>query len=193
MYNDFKNYSDRIVALEETVARLSSENQQLKDKTDDLESRSRRCNLRIVASPRREPCSWASNVGSPKKVKFSLRFPARLFLEHAGERLPFDSHEDAQPWFDRHFDPWPFRLPISVLVACLPSVLSVLDNFGSFSGYKLNLQKRSHHQFATLAMGSSCRAMGHNYYTPYTTSSSTTKTSSSDTALPCLCCAFNRH
>ncbi|KAJ7984265.1 hypothetical protein DPEC_G00362870 [Dallia pectoralis] len=45
------NLSDRIVALEETVARLSSENQQLKDKTDDLESRSRRCNLRIVGIP----------------------------------------------------------------------------------------------------------------------------------------------
>ncbi|KAJ8001152.1 hypothetical protein DPEC_G00188270 [Dallia pectoralis] len=29
-----------------------------------------------------------------EKKKFSLRFPARLFLEHAGERLTFDSHED---------------------------------------------------------------------------------------------------
>ncbi|KAJ8016201.1 hypothetical protein DPEC_G00004730 [Dallia pectoralis] len=122
--HDKCDYSDRIVALEETVARLSSENQQLKDKTDDLESRSRRCNLRIVGIPekmeRGDPVGFMTGFSrsvakkralfldikrrlSEKKVKFSLRFPARLFLEHAGERLTFDSYEDAQRWFDRHF------------------------------------------------------------------------------------------
>jgi hypothetical protein len=43
--HDLCDDSDRIVALEKTVAWLSSENQKLIDKTDDLESRSRVCNL----------------------------------------------------------------------------------------------------------------------------------------------------
>ncbi|KAK6326751.1 hypothetical protein J4Q44_G00023960 [Coregonus suidteri] len=49
--HDLCDYSDRIVAFEKTVAHLSSENQKLIDKTDDLESRSRRCNLRVVGIP----------------------------------------------------------------------------------------------------------------------------------------------
>lgn len=38
-----------------------------------------------------------------KNMKFSLHFPARLQFEHAGGKLQFDSHEDAQRWFDSHF------------------------------------------------------------------------------------------
>ncbi|KAJ8005468.1 hypothetical protein DPEC_G00146950 [Dallia pectoralis] len=49
--HDMCDYSDRIVSLEETVAWLSSENQQLKEKNEDLKSRSCRCNLRIVGIP----------------------------------------------------------------------------------------------------------------------------------------------
>ncbi|KAJ8010153.1 hypothetical protein DPEC_G00072020 [Dallia pectoralis] len=47
------DYSDRAVALELAVTRLSSECRQMADKIDDLESRPRRCNLRVVGVPER--------------------------------------------------------------------------------------------------------------------------------------------
>ncbi|KAJ8364933.1 hypothetical protein SKAU_G00137640 [Synaphobranchus kaupii] len=191
-------WCDCIVALEKSVVHLSSENQRLAEKTEDLESRSRRCNLRVVGMPEKleggdsikfmldiftevlDPVivpspsmlDRAHRIGPPppvsgddnirprvfivrfhnyrdkerilqrqsrdqlnfrgckvfifpdlslsvakkraqflnvkrklheKKVKFSLRFPAHLHVDHAGEKLQFDSHEDAQRWFDSHF------------------------------------------------------------------------------------------
>ncbi|KAJ7999903.1 hypothetical protein DPEC_G00199240 [Dallia pectoralis] len=47
------DYSDRAVALELAVTRLTSECAQMADKIDDLESRSHRCNLRVVGIPER--------------------------------------------------------------------------------------------------------------------------------------------
>lgn len=49
--NDFQ---DRITALEASVGYLSKENEQLKLKLDDLENRSRRCNIRITGIPEGE-------------------------------------------------------------------------------------------------------------------------------------------
>lgn len=51
MEEALSDHSDRIVALESACARLQSENVQLKDKVEDLESRSRRNNLRVVGIP----------------------------------------------------------------------------------------------------------------------------------------------
>ncbi|KAJ7992819.1 hypothetical protein DPEC_G00265960 [Dallia pectoralis] len=83
--HDMCNYSDRIVALEETVARLGSENQQLKDKTEDLESRSRRCNLRIVGIPekmeRGDPVGFMT--GFFTEVLGTTLVPAPLKLDRA--------------------------------------------------------------------------------------------------------------
>ncbi|KAJ7995644.1 hypothetical protein DPEC_G00246720 [Dallia pectoralis] len=83
--HDMCDYSDRIVALEETVARLSSENQQLKDKNDDLESRSRRCNLRIVGIPekmeRGDPVGFMT--GFFTEVLGTTLVPAPLKLDRA--------------------------------------------------------------------------------------------------------------
>ncbi|XP_053532668.1 low-density lipoprotein receptor-related protein 1B-like [Ictalurus punctatus] len=42
------DYSDCIVALEPTVLKLTSANKQLTEKVEDLESRSWRCNLRVI-------------------------------------------------------------------------------------------------------------------------------------------------
>ncbi|KAJ7990681.1 hypothetical protein DPEC_G00302920 [Dallia pectoralis] len=47
------DYSDWASALELAVTRLSSECRQMAYKIDDLESRSRRCNLRVVGIPER--------------------------------------------------------------------------------------------------------------------------------------------
>ncbi|KAJ7985105.1 hypothetical protein DPEC_G00348620 [Dallia pectoralis] len=38
-----------------------------------------------------------------RKVRFSLRHPARLHVEHSGERLVFDSAGEAQKWYDSTF------------------------------------------------------------------------------------------
>lgn len=193
---DLSGYSDRIVELEGVVARLNTGHQEMSDKLDDLESRSRRNNLRIVGIPEgtegSDPVQFMSGffsevlpdvfskapkldrahrLGPPRtggsgsarsrvfivcfhnfrekeralrrqprgllkfrehdvsiypdytsavakkrasflnvkhslwerKVKFNLAFPARLFVDHAGERLRFDSSSDAQSWFDSHF------------------------------------------------------------------------------------------
>ncbi|KAJ7985729.1 hypothetical protein DPEC_G00343480 [Dallia pectoralis] len=81
--HDMCDYS--IVALEEMVARLSSENQQLKDKTDDLESRSRRCNLRIVGIPKKmergDPVGFMT--GFFTEVLGTTLVPAPLKLDRA--------------------------------------------------------------------------------------------------------------
>lgn len=45
------SYSDRVVSLERAVEQLSAANKQLTDKMEDLESRSRRCNLRVIGIP----------------------------------------------------------------------------------------------------------------------------------------------
>lgn len=45
------DHSDRIVALEDVCSRLQSDNTQLKAKVEDLESHSRRNNLRVVGIP----------------------------------------------------------------------------------------------------------------------------------------------
>ncbi len=45
------DYSDCIVALEQTVLNLTSTNKQLADEVEDLESRSQRCNLWILLHP----------------------------------------------------------------------------------------------------------------------------------------------
>ncbi len=51
------DYSDRIVALEQTVLKLTSANKQLTDKVEDLESRSLCCNLRVIGIPERAEAS----------------------------------------------------------------------------------------------------------------------------------------
>jgi len=45
------DYSDTIVALEKTCARLSSQTEDLASRAEDAENRSRRCNLRIINIP----------------------------------------------------------------------------------------------------------------------------------------------
>lgn len=59
------SYSDRVVSLERAVEHLSTANKQLTDKMEDLESRSRRCNLRVVGIPEgaegADPVAYMSN------------------------------------------------------------------------------------------------------------------------------------
>lgn len=194
------SYSDRVVSLERAVEDLTKNNKQLTEKMEDLESRSRRCNLRVIGIPEgaegSDPVTFMSNFfadvlgtdvfqtpplldrahrigpkpSSPnseglkprvfivrfhyyhdkdrawrwglvnkkqlihdgrkvyifpdlnasvakkraaftnirrclkeKGVRFSLRFPAQLRIDHGNEKLHFDSPVDARSWFDSTF------------------------------------------------------------------------------------------
>lgn len=79
------DYSDRIVALEQTVLKLTSANKQLTDKVEDLESRSRRCNLRVIGIPERaeanDPVTFMSQFF--QDVLGSEIFPTPPLLDRA--------------------------------------------------------------------------------------------------------------
>lgn len=79
------DYSDRIVALEQTVLKLNSANKVLTEKVEDLESRSRRCNLRVIGLPEgvegSDPVTFMSHFF--QDVLGSEMFPAPPLLDRA--------------------------------------------------------------------------------------------------------------
>ncbi len=87
------DYSDRIVALEQTVLKLTSSNKQLTDKVEDLESRSRRCNLRVISIPERaegsDPVTFMSQFF--QDVLGSEIFPTPSLLDRAHRIGPASS------------------------------------------------------------------------------------------------------
>ena len=72
METALSDHSDRITALEETCTRLQSEITQLMAKTQDLELRSRRNNLRVI--------------GIPEKTRGSRPSKVHGYLSHRGPR-----------------------------------------------------------------------------------------------------------
>ncbi len=67
------DYRDRIVALEASCVTLELENTRLKAKTDDLENRSCRSNLRIIEIPEK--------MEEADLVKFISELLVGIFLE----------------------------------------------------------------------------------------------------------------
>ena len=66
MEEGLHNHSDRIEAIETTCTALLAENERLKNKVEDLESRSRRSNLRVLGIP--------EHFEGPDTVKFMTVF-----------------------------------------------------------------------------------------------------------------------
>lgn len=89
------DYSDRIVALEQEVLKLNSANKQLTDKVEDLESRSRRCNLRVIGIPERaegsDPATFMSKFF--QDVLGSEIFPNPPLLDRAHRIGPAPSSD----------------------------------------------------------------------------------------------------
>ncbi len=87
------DYSDRIVALEQMVLKLTSANKQLTDKVEDLESRSRRCNLWVIGIPERaegsDPVTFMSQFF--QGVLGSEIFPTPPLLDRAHRIGPASS------------------------------------------------------------------------------------------------------
>ncbi|XP_053481877.1 uncharacterized protein LOC128608266 [Ictalurus furcatus] len=92
------DYSDRIVALEQTVLKLISANKQLSEKVEDLESRSRRCTLRVIGIPEREEGSDLVTFMSKffQDVLGSEIFPTAPLLDRAHRIGPVPSEEQRE-------------------------------------------------------------------------------------------------
>lgn len=90
-------YSDSIVSLEKAVKDLATSNKQLTDKMEDLESRSRRCNLRVIGIPEGaegpDPVAFMSSFFS--EVLGSDVFPSPPVLDRAHRIGPKPSDNQA--------------------------------------------------------------------------------------------------
>lgn len=154
--HDLSDYSDRIVALEKTVTQLSSKYQKLTDKTEDLESRSCRCNLQVVGIPEKleggDPVKmWdflqevlgLDVVASPPQLDRAHRLsPAG---EHTNPKprvciVPFYDYRDKECILHRGRDQLHFRARNVLIFLDLSS--SVAKKRAKFLSVKRNLHER---------------------------------------------------
>ena len=92
------DYHDRLTTLESAVGKLTKENEQLQLKVDDLENRSRRCNIRITGIPEgaeaNQPTSFIESCLG--EILGPDAFPHPLTVDRA-HRLTFQRRQDGAP------------------------------------------------------------------------------------------------
>ena len=90
--NDFDG---RMVKMESTLSCLAKENEQLKQKVDDLENRPRRCNIRITGIPEgeegKQPTSFIESF--LQEVFGAEAFPRPVIIDRA-HRLAVQKRQD---------------------------------------------------------------------------------------------------